>query len=601
MGLAGRLAPEQADQLIAETQTAASAFSHTLWTTVRERDPERANFDEPDAHALDQPDAASLISPDVPTWRTVLIDLGYLDENATDPTSPILDETFNDAFNRFREELLATPELRPYRDSILARAGDAPTPDMLMAQEALLEHLSELLSLDDTAPAPDRVPDQGEVSVWSRIVQARLARLSLFQEMVGEPYGLSTEMAFAGLFRATTTIPATQITRVQVSAPLVARSGKADALLDLLELRDSNNPNRIPFSVFLAPARQTPRQAFMATLSVDQFGNFSGGSLVRTRLTDSGPGSAVRRSITPGDVFRTAWNRLSLQLVQIKLWQAGFYEGYIDGVFGLKTLDALFSAVGHFGLNEDDACLSLGDGYFALNVRYLRIHLFPMLRSGDALETDMNDDTVIQTTVDAIRDAEAAAPSLRAPARPRDERERRSGWRRVFRSIGRFFRTVVSAVVRGVRRVADAVQRTIIKPIADAIRLAVDAARRAVRAIAISIGQFLRFVLGLPIATPREDEGDPKIVTVFQLDRDCISIVSQDAEWEDHRLHRTRIARLTAGLEFAFAVVGNAAFIAQNAVLGFYGWIRIALRLGRLLIRLARRWIGAPARDPATA
>lgn len=590
MSLSGRLAAEDADRLIETTASALSDLTDVLRKGADSEVPSSSAVAAVGNEETTPP--FGLLSTDLETWRTVLIDLGYLDPNLGDLGSHVIEDALGVAFEEFCKELLQTPEFQRFHDTLLSRgqANEAATPASFVAQDALLESLSDFLSLDTGDTAPDRIPRIGEVSVWSRIVQARLDRLGIFSGNAGDPYGQTTEEALKGLLRCIAVQPILGAV-LPVQPFMITRSGRADELLRFLECPEPES-GWYEFAVYEAPADHRPQEASFSSLSVNSNGKFVDRGVSRdVRFNDR----AFRDRVSLSQRCNSARNKLSLRLVQIKLWQAGFYTGRLDTAYGPRTLDALLGAIEHFGFQRESVILSFGRGYFALNLRFLSQKLFPNFLS-DA-DPDANEG-IIKETVQAIEDVRQIS-SQPAPPQPSVE-ERSRGWRLNFRPIGRLFRRVVSAVARGVRAGVDSVRNAIVQPIADAVRLAVDSARRAVQAIAVSARQFLQFVLGLPVSTPRENEGEPKIVSVFQLDRDCVSIVGDDATAADHRLHRDRISRLTASLEFAFTVIGTAAFIARNLAVGPLGWVSIALRLGRTLIRLIRRWRDQPTSQLAT-
>lgn len=542
--------------------------------------------------------AAGIDTQGLLTWKQVLADLGYLPDRAEVLASARIDEAFREAWGQFQGELQRTPELA---------GAEAPLPTginpaTIVACNRLLHRVSDLLS-HEPVDAPDRVPGAGERNVWTRILQARLQRLDLLQGAnVGDPFSRAEVHALRGLVALLSPPDAVSGAALDAAMPRAVRlCGDADALLDALIRRDPHGY----LVIYTGAAHELPEHTCVglhvdpATACFRGEGFLGGCSLFWGRnprpLLTSHAEAAEDRS-----------NRLGLRLVQIKLWQAGFYRGFIDASFGPRSRAALAEAL-TVALAGDDASppgegddegeeaflRDVGGGYLALNHQLLRRRMARLQPSDAALaaEPDVEMDAGVREMVRRHGAGLAA-----------DEAEGRAGMglfaritsffkRRILRPLGRVFRTAFVALRRGVHWLTAAAVRAG-NAVTDILRSLAEGARTALVFLRRGLQPFLHFVTGQPI-------GDARAVVRFDLDRDAVLYISPRATPRDLRDHRARVARLSRAFTVTCALVGRAVDVVQRILIGTTpaAWALLAWRLAGLL---RRQYVGgAPASGPA--
>lgn len=473
-------------------------------------------------------------------WQTVLLDLAYL----FTPDTP-----FYTALGQFVAEAVVDPAFARFERAIdaltnIAERQGARSDDDLFAVDALLEVLASVLSFETQNGAEHFIPvcpSSGDVSVWSRIVQARLDRLGLLMHTgVGHPWGEEDEAALMRLSRSLR-MPGAPLSAFDLSEAekraFIDLSGNADALIEQVRQRDPGG-----FLVAASAAFPGRRDAFYNRLKIRTDGYFSSAPLISFapalrrvgHLENTRHEIAVPLHETADSAARDEANTLGLRLVQIKLWQRGYYEDLIDAQIGPNTVSAISEAVEIYGEQTmgdvlPDVLRRLGDGKIAISLHGLHTLVFSA-EVAEAFTPEVAEaaaqaaETITARRAPAdLEDIENAglAPNLRADAR---DPERgflgriRSGVGRVFKTTGRVLRSGLNIIRRGVTKMVVVVDR-MLSPLRDLMGLAfedVDKVRFLLRWVLMT---WRAFLLGKPLAIGTEGNG---FVTVqFSLDRDA--------------------------------------------------------------------------------
>lgn len=546
----------------------------------------------PDEEAFERPSDIVFFAGE--TWRRLLIELAYLpdDETALEiGLSFFLQEAQNDpAFREYSAALRALSDI--------AARGDADPGDDLFAVDTLLEALSDSLNFsvgNSEVEIANRVPGMGEVSVWSRIVQSRQNRLgTLIDTAVGHPWG---EEELLSLHRLNRLLggPLGSVSTTKVEE-LVHLCGNADAMIARLRARDSGG-----FLVAKSGSFPGRRDTFYRRLRVGTDSYFSAAPLINLS-------PALRRVKIDGKLTHriakpihsdseTACvdpsNKLGLRLVQIKLWQLGYYDDSIDAIFGPNTISALLEALEIYGgatLSEVrlDVIRRLGGGKIAINLHGLDKLIFSASNES-VLSTEEKVEFVAQATIQIVEQRAPEAPSstasfLDAPPLRVDAREgflMRIG-RRVrglFRTAGQALRSLAAAVKRGVQNMVVAVDR-MLSPVRSALRAAFSQIDKVWSLLALVFRAWRTFFFKSPLTIGDQEEG---FVTVqFSMDQDVRVLLINDPSDRVLEAYRKVTMRLYRMIRLSL----HAAVTTINllhAVATWRGRIRLVLELTALL------------------
>ncbi len=528
------------------------------------------------------------------TWWRLLTELAYLPdcETALDVgLSCFLQETQNDP--AFREYSAALEAL-----SDIAARGEVDPSDDLFAVDALLEALVESLSFavgTSDVEIAGRLPNMGEISVWSRIVQARQDRLgTLLNTAVGCPWSEEDLLSLRRLNRLLGgQLDAVFTTNME---ELVHLCGNADAMIARLRARDPGG-----FLVAKSGSFPGPRDTFYRRLRVGTDSYFSAAPLInlspalqRVRID----GELTHRIAKPihGD-GESAWvdpsNKLGLRLVQIKLWQLGFYDDSIDGIFGPNTISALLEALEIYGgaalsVVRLDFIRRLGNGQVAINLHGLDKLVFSASKEW-VPSAEEKAGFVAQAGAQIVEKKALEAPSssaffLEAPTLRVDARKEflsRVGHRArgLFRSAGQALRSLVPAVKRGLQNMVLAVDR-VLGPVRSALRAAFSQIDKVRSFLALAIRTWRTFFLKAPLTIGDQEEGFVSVQ--FSLDQDVRVLLFNDPSDRildayrkgTGRLYRTMRLSLNAGITIIKLL---------GAVATWRGRIRLILELTALL------------------
>lgn len=567
---------------------------------------DRLRADRKDAIAEEQVelDPGRIAAFDEGNWREVLFDLGYL-AAFEDPLAAALGQLVaegadNPALSALSGGLEALSEH--------VQRGVLDPRDDFDAIGALLEALASLLALEGlpgSGEQPTGRPGMGELSLWSRVVQARLDRLGLLLHSgVGAPWGREDELALCRLVHAFSFRSGAEVTPEDVFAPggtdWIQLSGNAAALIKELRARD-------PGGYLVAKSNTLPglRDTFSSLLKIGTDGLFTSAPLIRVAPAIARDGRSPRPSggiarpmfDDPEQASRDLGNKLGLRLVQIRLWQRGHCGGSLTDRFDERVYEAIVEAMEIYGddsvgLGLPDVLRKLGDGLVAVNIHGLDQIVF---------QAEIPDATLDEADVDIAEDLSSIVHA-RAPAEPRigaeieetpelreDAANARPGFfgaiRRGFRTVGRVMRSVATAVRRGVARMLTVVDR-LLSPIRDAIALALDQIRRVRRLLYDALQSWRIFLFGRPLVIGRPDLG--YVAVRFSLDRDAQILNLNDPTQEVLKAFKVKSARVFRMMSLTLQV-GAFVLTSIRLLATWRGRVRLVFFMLGKLRRVIRR------------
>jgi len=540
-----------------------------------------------------------------PDRLEVLRDLQYLIDGSTDPAA---------AERRLFSEALETPEFR----ETLGRPNSAKHGEWdEIGAEALYEMLAELLSFDGGPQARAvfcRRPENGERSVWSRVVKARFRRLGIDHGSAPEqPWDDEDNDALRWLAQLIigTEKHAGELLRTDewdvmvpsdYSSPdeddWIAISGDGRMMLDMLRTnptwRDRWFVARSAVDTRLQPVNPNK-------LEITTKGEFR---KRRGLFADHNP-----RAMRPDLQITDDGNRLGVRLIKIRLWQLGYYEGdlatntFSGDVLGL--FDSLREA-DELEIDEKSSgqqvprnlfLAKFTDTSFAINPHYLH---YKILKRIDVAIEDQAEipDEEMYANIALARLSEADTNDLRTANQSLSQRQQRSQPPRLFRTPLRMIRLAYRAVQRGLDRAGLAI-RELVAPLRNLVLAPVAAFRRLATALTAAMRQFAHFIAGVPVgsgALPGETGRLSAVLTRFSGDRDAeTAVIGDPADWpklmEEHRdTIRSLTNSLKIGLKLCVTVV--------NLLVSPFGFLKL-VPLAFSLLGVIRRAISLRTGQPA--
>ena len=300
-------------------------------------------------------------------------------------------------------------------------------------------------------------------------------------------------------------------------------------------------------------------------------------------------------------------NRLTLRVLQVRLWTLGYYDGAIDGEWRALSERALTAFADDYELGRHRAYIgAVASGRVVLDAAKI---LRCFTESVDAVAEDTGRVAIDAALAGAERGADAAFWDALAEAREADRanaaaasysydgeanvvargenvrRVRYFGWRGIFAAFGRllrkggdFVRRVIEAAGAAVRRLSG-----LLRSIA---RYVVDATRVAMRVAALAVQRLKCWLTGTPVVTRGEAH---LVATYWQRDFDTVNLIAAGAPVGLLERHVQTLDWMQRSLE-AMLRVGLA--IAQ-ALLALGNWLLFAWR-ALLVVRQILREVADP-------
>jgi hypothetical protein len=430
------------------------------------------------------------------------------------------------------------------------------------------------------------LPARGEITLASRIIQARLQILGAQERAAGRAWDADDEAALLGIGHwlrpprlagpqaGAAPVP---LDRKKELRELVEITGSADEIVRRLLARDPSG-----FLICAAPRNQPPGSARLRGTLPD--GRFAEAPDLATWLFGEGkprqpPLFETAFDAAPNQQAQDNGNRLALRLLQVRLQGLGFYGRLIDGIFGPRSWTALRDAMrGHDWIGEGDTpdeafreCLRvLPDGVWAalsLRLVWARLERFDAPAGAGTL-------------ADVL--AEAPPSALEANARrlvaaeakfTRDIAARQEPEVGVFRPLRRIFRAAVQAIGRVFEAVGELVE-TMFQPVADLLAAFRRIADRLRHVLSQAARPLRRFVFLQAV-------GDAQVLSRFGADRDLLVFASGHATPQALEAHLDDIGADQQILDRVGFVVGVAIRVGSHVASGPAGWLLLALSVLR--------------------
>jgi len=449
--------------------------------------------------------------------------------------------------------------------------------------------VEQLLAFDGGAPPPPSL-EPGDRGLWSRILHHRLSAFGLFTRPVEEAVGPSTLLALRRLDHLLTPgrLGGSGAT-ARAAAEILGDLGGATGDIETLLRRFAATLDATPL-VFHEASADWEGRADFDTLRIEDgaFANTSAFSFghIRSLFSDPEPaapgfrGGAEERAGDPEA-------RFGLGLLQVALWSAGYYGGRLDGWWGALSHRAFRELARDRGDRLEDAVLSLGRGYFAVNLRAALPMLYgPQGRTAETAAAEADFVTIELESADL------------EPGRP----QRQGFWAglrkglRAALGLGRRILTGAASIARaigaGIRRGVGAIRRAVggaLEAVGGVFAYIYRGVREAVRLIRRGMAPFVHFVLRRPIWTV-DAAGRPLAMMDHDLDRDVVHWAAPWASPAQIAAHAGLVRRLARALDLILAfVVGVLDLARAMAFPPAIGWLRLAIKVVGLLRRLFSR------------
>ena len=521
-------------------------------------------------------------------FKQGLFALGYL-SRASNLRADRNSKELISAARTFRQELAGIAEW-----NLNARLAEDPDIAEGDASETELALLTGLISLDGDLVLPF-TPRPGEQNLVTRIIHYRLKILGLYEFNPGNPYDRRTEEAL------------TTLVEILRPSPLGRSSGLFDRLagneinvlgdVELLARIYQDKFNIRPLFFRGAYLEERPDYAAYDELYVydGKFEELDWFEKLHARARyDLAKRDIGERGPLAGMVYDFQ-NEFGLRLVQIKLWMYGYYDGFLDGLFGEKSQVALRQALETENLDIDDALRTLDGGFEAINLSFLNQDLFSLyeLSSGETLELTR---VLERESTYLLQESEEDSYLLKIRRVFRDTWE---DTKRIFRGAYRGLKSTLLTALRVLQRGYAWLARwlgNLGAGIVSFFNAIFSRLRESLRLVVRSAKAFFNFVLGRPFQT-LDDTGRLVGVSRFSLDADVITLLSSEVESREIQRHCGRSLTFLRNVNtFADITVQVISLVRDIALSGTpVSWISLGFRI----VALIKPFFGPPRPTPA--
>jgi hypothetical protein len=318
-----------------------------------------------------------------------------------------------------------------------------------------------------------------------------------------------------------------------------------------------------------------------------------GGKIQFKTIKKEGPAFQYNKGISSSrsleEISRDEINILGLELLQLRLWQHGYYTGAIDADWGKiseAALDEFFGSCTAFEKNEN-AVRDIADGGYVLNLVYILNNLMPLAEHTisdithehlrEITEQIFPDDAVDPAWKGLSEKAEEVmhSDSLSFGARPvhavikgrpqekliQIYRRRRLNfsWTGIKAAICGWFRRFLEElgdIRKAISEVAKKVRQFILKGIGSVMtvfRFALSRIKKVIRIASAALKRLYFWLSGKPFGTVDSDSLE-FMTTRWSPDFDTINFMSKGCSESVTALHMNRITFMNASFQFMISV-----------------------------------------------
>lgn len=502
-----------------------------------------------------------------------LQDLGYLPEPTDESQADFTSSEIKTALNQWREDTLKSTigyRLDPKKKNAQMKMNGNSLPADVLPLLTLQTSYDGLLQLCRMPKVTDKTP-----TLESRILLFRLKTFGRFSGSTGEVIKQSDLSALQSLSDDL------DFKKAKGLLSFLNTLGNADKLINLFKADYQKQifvvPEALPINLPASDLIVNDYKIDMVQLKIGFQANRPGSS-VRPRgpkipklKYSKGSGK------TPNfDTIRnTRINSFGLQLLQLRLWQAGYYHGAIDANWGNMSAEALDSFSKSFADQKikKEEIYSRVQGGNVLNLFYAFKLLKKLVEEIDETETQVNinklGDTILEESSDdelntiqdraheelkniskshiaTVKDVEieGTQETAKIPLRRRFNFSLRgifasiSGWfRGAFENIKKWALKIKNAIISGLKSVLN-VFRYVLRKIKSAIRV-----------VTLAVQRFYYWISGTPFGT-----GNPKtlnfILTKWSIDFDTVNFASEGCSNALLVSHVNRVKYMNESLHF---------------------------------------------------
>ncbi len=489
-------------------------------------------------------------------------------------------------------------------DDALEEAGlsvsDLDWDDLVAANDVLtivVQRLNLLTSLDGecTVDAPLKI---GEEGIFSRVLHYRLDAFGLFikDDDISAPVSRQTliQTLKIGLLLGRKKRREIDFTVNEITPEQFALTGNVHVLFR--EFAKNHNKKML---VYKYPQEGMEPKAAYQRLIVFK-GKFIFGKNDKQFKRRIGRNNLdfdqVQRHIKGRGKTGTGANIFGVRLLQLKLWMFGFYFGRIDGHYRklshIAFLDLLEQE--EKPKKHDDFLLPLEDGLWAVNLPKtagLLAEYDEKVEDSEGQEEKLielipeDDDRTLQAEMERQPDDVAAFLA-----------EGQRGKRRIYNGI----KSIIASAMKGIKRIGRWIKKKAEKVAGAVISFFKNITKRIREGITIfyrALRRFTIFVLRKPVVSPENFRQMPLdtsiIMTRFDLDSDVKIVKGSALKPAVFQQHGRLIRSLTFGLRIFLEIAALAISIIRNLASPI-GWIRLGVRIGKMVGRILRLRIKLP-------
>jgi hypothetical protein len=502
-----------------------------------------------------------------------LADLGYIE---------------NDEFDRFAQEKIVPDSINEalksyYKDDVLLTTqytvnANFGSPAFLEFLPILNERLSLLTSLDGefTHKVKFRISDK---NLYSRTLHFRLRLLGLYDEDASLP--ISSKSLIGAyklklLLGVLTHVEYQQhVQGKEIANEIFNLTGNVYAILNSFRKRYHAN-----LLYYFFPCPDQPEAELPYVFVHEE-------KLIYAKNKDSFKGAMrdndapmLRWSLNkPELTMYTDENRFGIRLIQTLLWMNGFYYGRVDGAIGEVTYNALLNFIAADSTkNRSEYMVCMKEMTWAVNFDALSEQM--MVYKATASEHDEEEEL-----------SEQAEPQVITAATEQVQKEAISRARKFFEDIKRVARRVyygarslIASALKGIRNVWHFIRDELIGPVANFFRHLLKQIRTGIRTFFDGMKRFIHFLLKKPLITVQESGF---IVSKFDFDSDGMLFTNSVDATALLTTHLNLQAKLTRQVNIFMKVTGEVIGMILSMIPPL-GWIKLALKIGRVIIDVVR-------------